>query len=93
MPVSVGTGLRVTEPARVRKTERTDVCPAGGGAADRARQWVARAFTRLEDVVYVGLSVLLAGTALGLLATGLIDFVRLLITGTLSSWPCSTACS
>jgi uncharacterized membrane protein (DUF373 family) len=42
----------------------------------RARVWVARAFTAVEDVVYIGLGLLLAGSALALLVTGAIDFVR-----------------
>jgi uncharacterized membrane protein (DUF373 family) len=71
----------VAEPVRVRKTEPAE--GRDGRSADRAREWVARAFTRLEDVVYVGLSLLLAGTALVLLATGLVEFVRLLAAGTL----------
>ena len=73
----------MAEPARARKGDRVEIHPEGGGAADRTREWLARAFTRLEDVVYIGLSLLLAGTALVLLATGVMDFVRLLIAGTL----------
>jgi hypothetical protein len=34
------------------------------GRSDDAREWVARAFTRVEDVVYVGVGVLLAASAL-----------------------------
>ena len=48
-----------------------------------ARDWVARIFTRIEDVVYVGLGVLLAGTAIVLLAVGAYDFVAYLVTGAL----------
>ena len=40
-----------------------------------ARVWVARAFTAVEDVVYIGLGLLLTGSALTLLVTGVIDFV------------------
>jgi len=46
-----------------------------GGAG---REWVARAFTRVEDVVYVGLGVLLAAGALALLATAGVAFARTL---------------
>jgi uncharacterized membrane protein (DUF373 family) len=49
----------------------------------RAREWVARGFTRVEDIVYVGLGLLLAATALVLLGTGLVEFTKLLIGGTL----------
>ena len=46
----------------------------GGGG----REWVARAFTRVEDIVYVGLGVLLAAGALALLATAGVAFARTL---------------
>jgi hypothetical protein len=38
-----------------------------------ARAWVARVFTVVEDVVYVGLGLLLAGCSLALLVSGLIN--------------------
>ena len=47
------------------------------------RNLVARQFTRVEDVVYVGLGILLAGCALGLLVTGGIEFFTSLFAGTL----------
>jgi uncharacterized membrane protein (DUF373 family) len=50
-----------------------------------ARAWIARAFTAVEDVVYVGLGLLLAGSALVLLATVALDFVRSVIGGTFST--------
>jgi len=50
----------------------------------RTREWVAQAFTRVEDVVYVGLGVLLAGTAFALLGHGAVDFVTRLVSGTLT---------
>jgi uncharacterized membrane protein (DUF373 family) len=37
------------------------------------RDWIARAFTAIGDVVYVGLGLLLAGSALTLLVSGAID--------------------
>jgi uncharacterized membrane protein (DUF373 family) len=46
------------------------------------RSWVARAFTLVEDVVYIGLGVLLAGSALGLLVTGFLTFVQSVRAGT-----------
>ena len=39
-----------------------------------ARHWIAWAFTLVEDVVYIGLGLLLAGSALLLLVRGVIDF-------------------
>ncbi len=42
------------------------------------RAWVARGFTRVEDVVYIGLGVLLAGCALTLLVSTAITFVSAL---------------
>jgi hypothetical protein len=49
--------------------------------AEDVRGWIARAFTRIEDVVYVGLGVLLAGSALVLLVDGGMLFVRLFTAG------------
>ena len=49
-----------------------------------ARSWVARAFTAVEDVVYIGLGLLLAASALTLLVTGFISFVQSVIDSTLS---------
>ena len=51
--------------------------------AQRMREWIAHGFTRVEDVVYVGLALLLAGSALMLLLDGGIAFVRHLVTGAL----------
>jgi hypothetical protein len=48
------------------------------------RAWAARAFTMVEDVVYLGLGVLLAGSAFTLLVGGVISFSQNLIAGTLS---------
>ena len=42
------------------------------------RALTARAFTVVEDIVYVGLGVLLAGSALALLISGGISFVQVL---------------
>ena len=43
--------------------------------------WVARAFTIIEDIVYIGLGVLLAVSSIVLLATGIIDFGHNLLSG------------
>jgi phosphate-starvation-inducible protein E len=48
-----------------------------------ARLWIARQFTRVEDVVYIGLGVLLAGCAAALLVAATADFVTNLLAGTL----------
>jgi hypothetical protein len=40
------------------------------------RQWISQAFTRFEDVVYVGLALLLAVATLALLVEGAIAFAR-----------------
>ena len=50
---------------------------------DRSREWIARGFTRTEDVVYVGLGLLLAGSALALLVSAVITFVSALFSGAL----------
>ena len=41
-----------------------------------SRAWIARGFTVVEDVVYVGLGLLLAVSAFVLLANGFIDFLQ-----------------
>jgi hypothetical protein len=48
------------------------------------RVWAARAFTAVEDIVYLGLGLLLAGSALTLLVSGLIAFGQNLMGGTLT---------
>ncbi|HET9488750.1 MAG TPA: phosphate-starvation-inducible PsiE family protein [Methylomirabilota bacterium] len=65
-------GGSMAEPAKGRKS-----------AMDNVREVTARAFTRIEDLVYVGLSILLAGSAIVLLGTSVVDFVRHVVAGTL----------
>lgn len=55
------------------------------GVGASARAFVARGFTYIEDVVYVGLGVLLAGAAVVLLADGAAMFWRTLVAGELPS--------
>ena len=50
-----------------------------------SRAWVARGFTVVEDVVYVGLGLLLAGSSLVLLVSGVINFVQHLLAGSLAA--------
>ena len=57
---------------------------ASPGLRADPRGWIAKQFTRVEDVVYVGLGLLLAGCAVTLLVTGAIDFYSGLVAGTLS---------
>jgi uncharacterized membrane protein (DUF373 family) len=48
------------------------------------RAWVARAFTGVEDIVYLGLGLLLAGSSIALLVSGVIGFVQGLMARTLT---------
>jgi phosphate starvation-inducible membrane PsiE len=62
----------------------------GGGTEDtgvelKLRARVAKGFTRVEDVVYIGLGLLLAGTAVALLLYGIFDFGARLLDGTMRS--------
>ena len=54
-------------------------------ATASARDWIARSFTHVEDVLYVALGVLLAAGALVLLADATLTFVTNLVAGTLPS--------
>ena len=47
------------------------------------RQWISQGFTRFEDVVYIGLALLLAVATLALLIEGAIAFSRALFGGEL----------
>jgi hypothetical protein len=49
------------------------------------RVWVARAFTVVEDIVYIGLGLLLAGSSIILLVTGLISFGHNLMAGSFAT--------
>jgi uncharacterized membrane protein (DUF373 family) len=51
----------------------------------RNRAWVARVFTAVEDVVYVGLGLLLTGCSLALLINGIISFGQNLMAGSLTT--------
>jgi uncharacterized membrane protein (DUF373 family) len=48
------------------------------------RAWVARVFTTAEDIVYIGLGLLLAGSSIALLVSGVISFGQNLMAGTLT---------
>jgi uncharacterized membrane protein (DUF373 family) len=49
------------------------------------RVWVARIFTAVEDIVYIGLGLLLAGCSLVLLVNGMITFGQNLLAGSLTT--------
>jgi uncharacterized membrane protein (DUF373 family) len=49
-----------------------------------SRAWVARGFTLVEDTVYLGLGLMLAGSAIALLVGGLIGFGQNLWAGSLA---------
>ncbi len=55
--------------------------PAPGGIPPAVRERIAQSFTRVEDVVYVGLGLLLAAGALALLVDGTVAFGRQLLGG------------
>ncbi len=49
------------------------------------RAWVARIFTAVEDIVYLGLGLLLAGCSLALLVSSIIIFGQNLMAGSLTT--------
>jgi hypothetical protein len=55
----------------------------GTTSAHPLRQWISRVFSRIEDIVYIGLGLLLAASALALLVAGGLQFGQGLIAGTL----------
>ncbi len=70
----MGEPERVPRPLPPRRGEN-------GRTEGRLAAWVARGFGRVEDVVYVGLALLLAVVALVLLAHAAVDLVRGLAAG------------
>jgi uncharacterized membrane protein (DUF373 family) len=55
-----------------------------GGAGAEGREWAARAFTLVEDAVYLGVGLLLAASAFALLVTTALVFVRSVMQGALA---------
>ena len=55
-----------------------------GGRPDESREWLARAFTHVEDAVYLGLGLLLAAGAIALLVTSGVGFARSVLAGALA---------
>lgn len=70
-------------PPAPRAVESVPPPKASTGEEAQARAWVARAFTRVEDVVYIGLGILLAGCALALLASTAATFASSVLARTL----------
>jgi uncharacterized membrane protein (DUF373 family) len=58
--------------------------PSKHSRVGRIRDGFAVAFSRAEDIIYIGLGVLLAGTALALLISEAVFFVDYITAGTLS---------
>src|SRR5262249_33771126 len=67
-----------------RDREMTPTSKAPIGFRTKLRERVARAFTLVEDIVYVGLGVMLAGAAIGLLVSLLVVALRGLLNGSLA---------
>jgi uncharacterized membrane protein (DUF373 family) len=55
--------------------------PEVGRDEARLTRWIAQWFSRVEDVVYIGLAVILAALALSLLVDGGVAFVRAIAAG------------
>ena len=63
----------------------TGTTKAPAGFHSELRDRVAKSFTLVEDVVYVGLGVMLAGAGVVLLVSLVVDFLRSLFGGRLPS--------
>jgi hypothetical protein len=77
-------GVPVAEPERLPRAalaRRSD--PDGRDAV--VTRWFAQAFGRIEDLVYVGLAILLAALAIGLLIDGVLAFARAVMANELSA--------
>jgi hypothetical protein len=70
-------------PARDPMPARVPADAAPGGIHPAVRERIAQGFTRVEDVVYVGLGALLAAGALALLVDGAVTVGRQLVAGTM----------
>lgn len=54
-------------------------------ATEVTRDWIARGFTAVEDIVYIGLGLLLGASAIVLLISGVITFFQNLASGSFSN--------
>jgi hypothetical protein len=61
--------------------DRQQLLDPPGATQTQSRVWTARAFTGVEDVVYIGLGLLLAGGAIALLGTGIFNFGKGVVNG------------
>jgi uncharacterized membrane protein (DUF373 family) len=73
----------------VKRRDR-DACSQGAVAMSlipqtRTRQWIGRAFSAVEDVVYIGLGILLTGVAIALLCTTVVSFGQCVLAHTLAA--------
>src|SRR5262249_19628425 len=71
--------LRMTAPERHARAAAGE--SAAGGISPAARERLAQSFTRVEDVVYIGLGILLAVGALSLLIHTGVTYGRELLVG------------
>src|SRR5690349_16788099 len=55
------------------------------GISTVTRTWIARGFTAIEDIVYVGLGLLLGASAIVLLVSGIVTFAHNLADGSFTS--------
>jgi hypothetical protein len=72
--------------AEAERTPRTVAAKRAEPSRQEAQvtAWIARWFSRVEDFVYIGLAVILAGLAIGLLVHGAISFVQAVMAHELS---------
>ena len=72
--------------AEAERSTRTVAAKRAEPSREEARltAWIARWFSRVEDLVYVGLAIILAGLAIGLLVNGAISFGQAVIANELS---------
>jgi hypothetical protein len=59
--------------------------PEHGQGDTKLTTWLARGFGRVEDVVYVGLAVILAALAVGLLVDGAVTFAQAVLANELAT--------
>lgn len=55
------------------------------GTTEVTRDWIARGFTAVEDIVYIGLGLLLGASAIVLLISGIVTFFQNLTSGSFSN--------
>jgi len=73
------------EPPSPHPGGRWDACGGSDRAGPAVHEWIAQAFTRVEDLVYGDLGVLLAGSAVALLVRAVRVFAEDLLKGAIGS--------